>query len=146
MAEGDGIVNTGGIEFYMTDDQGQEFKLKGVLTVTSPHEEIGEEDMTDQDSGGTTEFSPSMGTWPDITVTLKHEPNSPTHQLILEHKASREKRAFKIVVPEEDGTTQEESGIWFVKSYTPDNGAIGSKRTATLVGRPGPVTRTDSEA
>tara|TARA_Y100001933_G_scaffold245357_1_gene276076 strand:+ start:80 stop:520 length:441 start_codon:yes stop_codon:yes gene_type:complete len=146
MAEGDGVVNTGGIEFHLTDDQGTLTKLKGVKTVTSPHLRVDEVETSDQDSGGTKEFSPGMGEWPDITVTLKHEPNSPTHQLILEHIASKEKRAFKAVVVEEDGSTQDESGVIFLKSYDPDNGQLNNERVATLVGRPGPVTRADSVA
>lgn len=143
MADGDGVVNTGGIEFHLTNDSDVLTKLSGVLTVSAPHLQVEETETTDQDSGGTKEFSPAMGEWPDITVTLKYEPNSPTDLLIQEHKASKEKRAFKIVVPEEDGTPQEETGVIFLKTYVPDNGQLGGLRTATLTGRPGPITRAE---
>ena len=144
MAEGDGVVNTGGIELHLTDDQGQLTKIKGVLRVNSPHLEVDDVDTTDQDSGGVEDFKGGMARWPNVVAVIKHEPNSAAHQLILEHLASKEKRPAKIVVPEEDGSTQSETFMILLKSYVPDDGTLGNKREATLTGRPGPITRADS--
>ena len=144
MAEGDGVVNTGGIELWLTNDQGQLTKIKGVKRANSPHLEVDDVDTTDQDDGGVEDFEAGMARWPNVVVVMKHEPNSPSHQLILEHIASREKRPFKLVVPEEDGTTQDETGVILLKTYVPDDGTLGNLREATLTGRPGPITRADS--
>lgn len=142
----DTLVNTGGIEVHLTSDGDVLTKLAGVKTVTAPHLRIDEVETSDQDSAGTKDFNPGMGEWPDITVTLKYVPGSDTDLLIQEHLASREKRAFKIVVVEGDGTTQDESGVIFLKSYEPDNGQLNNERIATVIGRPGPITRAPSVA
>lgn len=141
MAAGDGVVNTGGIELHLTNDSDVLTKLVGVKAVNMPQLQVEEAETTDQDDGGTKTFKPSMGEWPDVTATLKYEPGSDTDLLIREHLASRETRAFKIVVVEEDGTTQDATGSIFLKTYVPDNGTLGSVREATLTGRPGPITQ-----
>lgn len=144
MAEGDGVVNKGGIELWLTDELGELTKIKGVRRANSPHLEVDDVDTTDQDDGGVEDFEGGMARWPNVVVVMKHEPNSPSHQLILEHIASREKRPFKLVVPEEDGSTQDETGVILLKTYIPDDGTLGNLREATLTGRPGPITRADS--
>ena len=141
MAAGDGVVNTGGIEVHLTNDSDVLTKLVGVLTCNRPTLTVEEAETTDQDSGGTKEFKPAMGEVPDLTFTLKYEPGSATDLLILEHLASKEIRAFKVVTVEEDGTTQENSGSIFLKSYVADDGALGNVRSATVTGRPGAITQ-----
>ena len=144
MAEGDGVVNNGGIELHLTNDSDVLTKLLGLRKLNMPQLQVEETETTDQDSGGTKEFKPSMGEWPDITATIKFEPGSTTDLLIREHLASKEKRPFKAVVVEEDGTTQEGTGTIFLKTYVPDDGSLGNLREATLTGRPGPITQAPS--
>ena len=144
MAAGDGVVSTGGIELHLTNSSAVLTKLVGVMTCNSPTLNVEEAETTDQDSGGTKSFKAAMGEVPDISATLKYEPGSATDLLILEHLASKETRPFKLVVPEEDGTTQDRTGSLFLKSYDTDDGSLGTTRSATLTGRPGPITQADT--
>lgn len=142
--EGDGVVNTGGIEVHLTNDSAVLTKLKGVLSCNRPTLQVEEVENTDQDSGGTKGFKAGMGEVPELSFKLKYEPGSPTDLLLLEHIASKETRAFKLVTVEEDGTTQDCTGSLFLKTYVPDDGALGGLRTATVTGRPGPITQAAS--
>lgn len=144
MAVGDGVVSTGGIELHLTNSSATLTKLIGLETCNSPQLQVEEAETTDQDSGGTKTFKASMGEWPDISARLKYEVGSPTDLLIQEHLASKETRAAKLVVVEEDGTTQDRSFSIFLKTYVPDDGALGGTRMATLTGRPGPITQAAS--
>ena len=141
MAVGDGVVSTGGIELHLTNSTGVLTKLVGLETCNSPTLTVEEAETTDQDSGGTKEYKPAMGEVPDLSARLKYEPGSPTDLLILEHLASKEIRPGKLVVVEEDGTTQDRTFNIFLKTYVPDDGGLGGVRMATLTGRPGPITQ-----
>mgnify|MGYP003651562670 CR=1 FL=1 len=143
MAAGDGVVNTGGIEVHLTDGEAIPVltKLVGVQKCNRPTLTVEESETTDQDSGGTKEFKPSMGEVPDLVFSLKYEPGSPTDLLILEHLASKEIRPFKLVIPEEDGTTQDCTANIFLKTYVTDDGSLGATRAATVTGRPTAITQ-----
>jgi hypothetical protein len=141
MAVGDGVVNTGGIEVHLTNESDVLTKLVGVVSCNRPTLQVEESETTDQDSGGTKEFKAAMGEVPELSFKLKYEPGSPTDLLILEHLASKETRAFKVVVVEEDGTTQDCTGSVFLKTYVPDDVSLGGTRMATVTGRPGPITQ-----
>ena len=143
MAEGDGVVSTGGVELHLTNSSGTLTKLLGVLTLNAPSLMIDDAETTDQDDGGVKDYKPSMGDYPELQATLKHEPGSATHQLILEHLASKEKRPCKIIVVKEDDTRQEGAGVIFLKTYVPDNAGLGNRREATLTGRVRGFARSD---
>ncbi len=144
MAAGDGVVNTGGIEVHLTNDSAVLTKLVGVVSCNRPTLQVEESETSDQDSGGTKEFKAAMAEVPELSFKLKYEPGSPTDLLLLEHLASKETRAFKLVIVEEDGTTQDCTGSVFLKTYVPDDGALGQTRMATVTGRPGPITQADT--
>ncbi|MGI9361628.1 MAG: hypothetical protein ACR2O7_08660 [Parasphingorhabdus sp.] len=141
MAVGDGIVNTGGIEVWLTDDSDTLTKLVGVTKCNRPGFTMEDSETTDQDSGGTKTYKPAMGDIGELSFELKYEPGSPTDLLILEHLASRESRPFKMVAPAEDGTTIDVTANLFLKSYVPDDGSLGNTRVATVSGRPGTLTQ-----
>jgi hypothetical protein len=141
MAVGDGVVSTGGIELHLTNSSDVLTKLVGLETCNRPTLTVEEAETTDQDSGGTKQFKPAMAEVPDLSARLKYEPGSATDLLILEHLASKEIRAAKLVIVEEDGTTQDCTFDIFLKTYVPDDGGLGNTRMATLTGRPTPITQ-----
>lgn len=140
MAEGDGVLSDG-TELHLTDGSDVLTKLKGLLSVNRPTLSVAKVESTDHDSGAVKEYLPGHADVPELRATLKYEPGSPTDLLILEHLASREKRAFKLVTVEEDGTTQDNTGTLFLMTYEPDNADLGAMRTATLTGQPGAITQ-----
>ena len=140
MAVGDGVL-ADGTELWLTDDGATLTKIVGLMNVNRPNLSIEKVESTDHDSGKTKEYIPGHGDWGELQATIKYEPGSATDTLINEHLASREKRAFKIVTVEEDGTTQDNTGTIFLMSYEPDNAPLGGIRTATLTGQPGAITQ-----
>lgn len=144
MAESDGVVNTGGIQVWLTNDSDVLTKLKGVQKCNRPNLTVEEAETTDQDSGGTKEFKPSMGEVPDLVFSLKYEPGSATDTLILEHLASKEIRPFKLVLPQEDGTTVDCTANVFLKTAPSDDGSLGSVRAMTVTGRPTAISQADT--
>lgn len=141
MAAGDGVL-ADGTELWLTNSADVLTKIVGLQSVNRPALSIAKEETTDHDSGKTKEYIPGLADVGELTAGLKYEPGSATDTLILEHLASREKRPFKIVTVEEDGTTQDNTGTMFLMSYAPDNAPVGGVRKATLTGQPGPVTQT----
>jgi hypothetical protein len=135
MAEGDGVLGDGA-ELWLTNEAGTLTKLKGLLNVNRPTLAIGKVETTDHDSNKTKTYIPGHGDVGELAATLKYEPGSSTDLLILEHLASREKRPFMIVTPEEDGSKQEHEGSMFLMTYAPDNAPLGGVRNATLTGQP----------
>jgi len=83
MAEGDGVVNTGGIEVHLTNSADVLTKLVGVEKCNRPTLAVEEAETSDQDSGGTKEYKPGMGEVGDLQFSLKYEIGSPTDLLIL---------------------------------------------------------------
>ena len=140
MAEGDGVLGDG-TELWLTNGSATLTKLKGLMSVNRPALTLAKVESTDQDSGKTKEYIPGHADVGELAATLKYEPGSATDLLILEHLSSREKRAFKIVTVEEDGTTQDNTGTVFLLGYVPDNAPLGGIRTATLTGQPGAITQ-----
>ena len=140
MAEGDGVLSDG-TELWLTSGADVLTKIKGLMNVNRPNLSIAKVESTDHDSGKTKEYLPGHGDVGELKAKIKYEPGSATDTLILEHLASREKRAFKIVTVEEDGTTQDNTGILFLMSYEPDDAPLGGIRTATITGQPGLITQ-----
>lgn len=136
MATGDGVLSDG-TELWLTNASDVLTKIVGLMNVNRPTLSIAKVESTDHDSGKVKEYIPGHGDVGELTATIKYEPGSPTDLLLLEHLASREKRAFKIVTVEEDGTTQDNEGTMFLMTYVPDNAPLGGIRTATLTGQPG---------
>ncbi|MEL6707613.1 MAG: hypothetical protein AAFP79_04970 [Pseudomonadota bacterium] len=136
MAEGDGVVNTGGIELHITNSAGELTKLNNLKRCNYPSQTVEEVQTSNQDSGGQHAYQPGMGDTGPLNAVVGYEPGSADDLLIREHLASRERRAFKIVAPKEDGGTVEGAGLIFLTGYVPDDGTLGSERTATLTGKP----------
>jgi len=145
MATGDGVLSDG-TELWLTNTSATLTKVLGLMSVNRPNLSIAKVEATDHDSGNVKEYIPGHGDVGELTAVVKYEPGSPTDTLILEHLASRAKRAFKIVTVEEDGTKQDNTGSMFLMSYVPDNAPLGAMRTATLTGQPGPVTQAAASA
>ncbi|WP_338445954.1 hypothetical protein V5F89_12465 [Pelagerythrobacter marensis] len=140
MAEGDGVLSDG-TELHFTDVGGTLTKVKGLMNVNRPTLSVAKVENTDHDSGGTKTYLAGHGDVGELTATIKYEPGSPTDLLILEHLASKEKRPFKLVTVEEDGTTQDNTASIFLMTYVPDNAPLGQVRTATVTGQPSPLTQ-----
>lgn len=138
MATGDGVLSDG-TELWLTNSSDVLTKVVGLMSVNRPSLAIAKVETTDHDSGKVKEYIPGHGDMPELQFTLKYEPGSATDLLIEEHKASREKRPFKIVTPEEDGTTQDHEGTIFLMTYVPDNAPLGAIRTATVTGQPSAI-------
>lgn len=135
MATGDGVLGDG-TQLWLTNSSDTLTKLVGLMSVNRPNLSIAKVESTDQDSGKIKEYIPGHGDVGELSATIKYEPGSATDTLILEHLASREKRPFKIVTVEEDGTTQDNTGSIFLMTYVPDDAPLGAIRTATLTGQP----------
>lgn len=140
MAEGDGVL-ADGTELWLSDSEGVLTKLKGLMNVNRPGMTISKAETTDHDSNKIKEYIAGHGDISELAATLKYESGSATDTLLWEHLNSRQKRPFKIVTVEEDGTTQDNTGSMFLLSYVPDNGAVGTVRTATISGQPGPLSQ-----
>lgn len=136
MATGDGVL-ADGTELWLTNASDVLTKIVGLMNVNRPTLSIAKVESTDHDIGKVKEYIPGHGDVGELTATIKYEPGSATDTLILEHLASREKRPFKIVTVEEDGTKQDNEGTMFLMTYVPDNAPLGAIRTATLTGQPG---------
>lgn len=140
MAASDGVLSDG-TELWLTNGSATLTKVLGLMNVNRPNLSIGKVESTDQDSGKVKEYIPGHGDINELIATIKYEPGSATDLLINEHLNSRAKRPFKIVTPEEDGTTQDHTGTVFLMTYVPDNAELGAIRTATLSGQPGAITQ-----
>jgi len=116
------------------------------MSINRPSLAIGKVETTDHDSGKVKGYIPGHGDMPELQFVIKYEPGSPTDLLIEEHKASREKRPFKLVTPEEDGSTQDHEATIFLMTYVPDNAPLGGVRTATVTGQPGVIVQSPSQA
>lgn len=136
MATGDGVLSDG-TELHLTNASDTLTKIVGLMSVNRPTLSISKIENTDHSSGKVKSYIPGHGDVGELTATIKYEPGSATDLLLLEHLASREKRPFKIVTVEEDGTTQDNTGTMFLMSYVPDDAPLGAIRTATLTGQPG---------
>lgn len=126
-----------GVELWLTNGSAALTKVAGLLNVNRPNLNVDSVETTDHDSvGGVREFMPGLADPGELTATIKYVPGSTTDDLILEHLASRAKRAFEIVTPTGTGTdTETHTGTLFLTSYEPDDAAVGDVRTATITGK-----------
>lgn len=138
MAAGDGVLGDG-VEVWLTNSSDALTELVGVQACNKPQLSIEKKETTDHGSGKTKTYIPGHGDVGELKVTMKYEIGSATDLLILEHQASREKRNFKLVVPEEDGTTQDVTGSLFILTYEPDDAPLNGVRVATMTAQPGPT-------
>lgn len=143
MAEGDGVLGDGS-EVWLTNGAAALTKIVGLLGTNRPNISVGKEESTDHDSGLTKEYIPGHGDVGLLKFKLKYEPGSPTDLLLNEHLASREKRPFKVVTVSPDGSTEDNTGSLFLMTYEADDAPLGSVRTATVTGQPGPVSQAAS--
>ncbi len=68
-----------------------------------------------------------------FTVDLVYVPNSADDQLLLAAKAAGDTRAWKSVIPDDDGTPLRQfTGTGWVKKYAPNKVETGAPMTATL--------------
>lgn len=110
-------------------------RVFGLTAVNRPNLTVDSVDSTTHESvGGVREFIAGLADPGELTATMHYEPGSATDDLILEHLASRKKRAFKIVTPAATGT-EDHTGTILLTSYEPDDGPIDGIRTATLTGK-----------
>ncbi|MEL6707605.1 MAG: cadherin repeat domain-containing protein [Pseudomonadota bacterium] len=136
MASGDGVVNTGGIELHLTNSSGQLTKIVGLKACNNPGQTVAEAQTTGQGEGGQHRYKAAMVDTGPLNAVVGYEPGSATDLLILEHLASRQTRAFKIVEVTEDGERREVTGNLFLTGWVTDEGTLGGERTARLTGRP----------
>lgn len=136
MAEGDGVVNKGGIELHLTNSSGTLTKLNNLKRCNRPSITVAEVQTTNQDAEGKHTYQPGMVDTGPLNAVIGYEPGSADDLLILEHLASTEVRPFKLVIVAEDGSKEDVAGTVFLTSYVPDDGQLGNERTATLTGKP----------
>jgi len=143
MAVSDGVLSDG-TELWLSNATSVLTKVAGLMSCNRPTLSVAKVESTDHDSGGVKEYIPGHADVPELKATMKYEPGSPTDLLILEHLASKKRRAFKLVTVEEDGTTQDNTGSLFLMTYETDDASLGSIRTATITGQPGALTQAAS--
>lgn len=128
-------ITGGGNELWLTSGSDTLTKVLGLSSVGRPNLAVSTVDSTDQDSGNINEFLASTADPGELQAVVKYVPGSPTDVLILEHLASMEKRAFKIVLKTETDTTEDVLGNLILTGYEPDEGEVGELRTATLTAK-----------
>lgn len=120
-----------GSEFWLADDAGNLTELEMVLEVPMPQETDDLVEVTHMKSPG--KRKEYIGGWSDgseADVVMNYVPGSKTDKLIREAKASKERRAYRIVLPTSDGTWVI-TGFVLVRGYLPTN-PIGDRRTAAM--------------
>jgi hypothetical protein len=111
-------------------------ELDGVLAVSPPNLEIETVDSTHHgSSGGIRTFIPGLGDPGEISFRIFYSPGSATDTLLIAAVAARTTRAFKVAVPETDGTLQEVTGTCIPTSYAKDDVVIDDKMTAVFKGK-----------
>lgn len=140
MATTDGVLSDG-TQLWVTNGSGTLTRVLGLLSCNRPNLVIGKVESTDHESGKVKEYIAGHGDISELQATLKYEPGSATDTLLLEVASSRVYRPFKLVVVEEDGTTQDVTASLLALSYVPDNAPLGGMRTATFTGQPKALTQ-----
>lgn len=143
MADGDGVVNNGGLELHLTNSSDELTEVLNVKRVSMPKIQFAKAEVTNQADGGVKRHKVGMGEYPDLTAVIGYEPGGPDDLLIEEHKLSKEDRPFKVVVVKEDGTLREGTGTIQILTFEPDDGTMGGERTATLTGIVNALTEAD---
>ena len=85
----------GGNELHLTDNSGTLQKIEGLVSVNTPQLTVESVDATNQDSGSVMEFIPGIADPGELNAELDYLPDSATDELLREHIASGETRAFK---------------------------------------------------
>lgn len=125
-----------GAQLWLTPGTGTLTRVFGLLSVNRPNLNVDSVDTTTHESvGGVREFIAGLADPGELTATVHYEPGTPTDDLILEHLASRAKRAFKIVTPSATGVTEDHTGTILLTSYEPDDAPIDGVRTATITAK-----------
>lgn len=125
-----------GTTLWLTNSSSVLTQVLGLLSVNRPNLTVEAVDTTTHESSnGVREFIAGLADPGELTATLHYEPGGATDTLLLEHLSSRAKRAFKIVVKEADGTTQDVTGTILLTSYEPDDAPIDGVRTATITAK-----------
>lgn len=123
-----------GGEFYLHNGTAL-VKLLGVRSVDPGEETADEHEVTTLDAADRyKEFILGMIDPGEITVEINHVPNSATDQLCLAARAAGDSRAWKIVIPDSDGTPLRKfEGNGYVRSYRVSGLDANAPMTATLV-------------
>lgn len=127
--------NGEGTELWLTDGSATLTKLAGLLTVNRPTLAIDSVEITSHDSAGTREFMAGLADPGELSGSMLYVPGSATDTLMLEHLGSRETRAFKIVVVDNTGATQDVQGNIFLTAYEPDDAPVDGRREATFTAK-----------
>lgn len=134
-----GVLGSGpngeGTELWLTNGTAVLTKITPLLTCNRPNLSIDVVETTNHGSAGVREYIAGLANPGELSATILYEPGTATDTLLLEHLASRDTRAFKIVVIEPDGTKQSVTGSIILTSYEPDDAPVDGRREATITGQ-----------
>ena len=134
-----GVLGSGpngeGTELWLTNGTSLLTKITPLLTCNRPNLSIDVVETTNHGSAGVREYIAGLANPGELSATILYEPGTATDTLLLEHLASRDTRAFKIVVIEPDGTKQSVTGSIILTSYEPDDAPVDGRREATITGQ-----------
>jgi hypothetical protein len=130
-----------GAKFYLHNGTALTELTGGLVSVNRPNLKIETVDKTHHGSaGGIREFMAGLADPGDLSVRLFYEPGSADDTLILSRLAAIAARtvasvAFKIVLKEADGTTQEITGNCIPTGWEADDVVVDDKMTAAFTGK-----------
>lgn len=134
-----GVLGSGpngeGTELWLTSGTAVLTKITPLLTCNRPNLSIDIVETTNHGSSGVREYIAGLANPGELSATILYEPGSAIDTLLLEHLASRETRAFKIVVVETDGSKQAVTGNIILTGYEPDDAPVDGRREATITGQ-----------
>lgn len=134
-----GVLGSGpngeGTELWLTSGTSVLTQITPLLTCNRPNLTIDVVETTNHGSNGIREFIAGLANPGELSATILYTPGSAVDTLLLEHLASRDTRAFKIVVVETDGTQQAVTGNIILTSYEPDDAPVDGRREATITGQ-----------
>lgn len=134
-----GVLGSGpggeGTELHLTASTNYDTQITPLLSVNRPNLSVDIVETTNHGSGGIREYIAGLADPGELSATILYTPGSATDTFLLAHLASRETRAFKIVVVETDGTTQDVTGNIILTSYEPDDAPVDGRREATITGK-----------
>ncbi len=134
-----GVLGSGpggeGTELWLTNSSATLVSITPLLTCNRPNLTVDVVETTNHGSGSTREYIAGLADPGELSATILYTPGSAVDTLLLEHLASRATRAFKIVVVETDGTTQDVEGNLILTGYEPDDAPVDGRREATITGK-----------
>lgn len=134
-----GVLGSGpggeGTELWLTNSSATLVSITPLLTCNRPNLTVDVVETTNHGSGGTREYIAGLADPGELQATILYQPGSAIDTLLLEHLASRDTRAFKVVVVETDGTTQDVEGSLILTSYEPDDAPVDGRREATITAK-----------